>query len=131
MIFHHTTPSKLVTCLFATFTLAVPMQASAASTSPGAEALREGLAAYQKGNYRLAETKLSESHRQGLTQLEEVQQAHKTQAFIFCNTKRSVECEDAFQEALSLDPTYALSASERKNRVWASTFAKVKQRMRK
>jgi hypothetical protein len=60
-----------------------------------------------------------------------VQQSHKTQAFIYCNTKRNLECEEAFQEALSPDPSYELSAAERKNRVWASTFARVKQRMRK
>jgi tetratricopeptide (TPR) repeat protein len=131
MIFHHTIHRKLATCLFAALTLAAPIVASAASTSAGAQALREGLAAYQKGNYRLAETKLRESNRQGLTQLEEVQQANKTLAFIYCNTKRFLECEEAFHEALSLDPTYELSAAERKNRRWASTFTKVKQRLRK
>jgi tetratricopeptide (TPR) repeat protein len=131
MIFHHTTRSKPAACLFAATLLVAPLHLLAASASPGADALREGLSAYQNGNYRLAESKLAESHRQGLTQLEEVQQAHKTQAFIYCNTKRSMECEEAFQEALSLDPSYELSASERKNRVWASTFARVKQRMRK
>jgi hypothetical protein len=49
MIFHHTTHGKLVTCLFATLSLAASLQAGAANTSPGAQALREGLAAYQKG----------------------------------------------------------------------------------
>ncbi|MGA8514550.1 MAG: tetratricopeptide repeat protein [Burkholderiaceae bacterium] len=131
MIFHHTTRSKPAACLFAAALLVTPLHLWAASASPGADTLREGVSAYQKGNFRLAESKLSESLRQGLTQLEEVQQAHKTQGFIYCSTKRSMECEEAFQEALSLDPSYELTASERKNKLWASTFAKVKQRMRK
>lgn len=131
MIFHHTTRSKPAACLFAATFLVAPLHLLAANPSPGTDTLREGLAAYQKGNYRLAESKLSESLRQGLTQLEEVQQAHKTQGFIYCSTKRNLECEEAFQEALSLDPSYELTASERKNKRWASTFAKVKQRMRK
>ncbi len=100
-------------------------------SSPGADALREGLAAFQKRDYRTAEAKLAQSQEQGLSQLNEVQQAYKTQAFVYCQSKRTVKCEEAFTELLSLDRTFELSSSERRNPAWASTFAKVKQRMRK
>lgn len=98
--------------------------------SAGATALREGLAAYQKRDYRTAETKLAQSQEQGLSQFDEVVQATKTQAFIYCQSKRTAKCEEAFTELLSLEPTYNLSSSER-NPAWTATFAKVKNRMRK
>jgi hypothetical protein len=100
-------------------------------SSPGLGALREGLAAYQKRDYRTAEAKLALSQAQGLSQLEEVQQATKTLAFVYCLTKRTVQCEEYFTELLSLDRSFDLSSAERRNPAWAASFAKVKNRMRK
>jgi hypothetical protein len=100
-------------------------------SSPGAGALRDGLAAFQKRDYRSAEAKLALSQEQGLSQLEEVQQAYKTQAFVYCLSKRTVKCEEAFTQLLSLDRSFDLSSAERRNPAWAASFARVKQRMRK
>lgn len=99
-------------------------------SSPGAGALREGLAAFQKRDYRTAEAKLAQSQEQGLSQLNEVLQAYKTQAFVYCLSKRTAKCEEAFAEVLSLEPSFNLSSTER-NPAWSATFAKVKNRMRK
>jgi pyruvate/2-oxoglutarate dehydrogenase complex dihydrolipoamide acyltransferase (E2) component len=106
-----------------------PVQGQTIS-SPGLSALREGLAAFQKRDYRTAEAKLAQSQQQGLSQLEEVQQATKTQAFVYCLTKRTAKCEEAFTELLSLDRSYDLSGADRRNPAWAASFAKVKNRMR-
>jgi hypothetical protein len=100
-------------------------------TSAGAAALREGIASYQKRDYRTAEAKLALSQQQGLSQLDDVLQAYKHQAFIYCLSKRTVKCEEAFTEALSLDRSFDLSSTERRNPAWAASFAKVRNRMRK
>jgi hypothetical protein len=131
--FHHplTIRCKPLGGLLAGLLFAFSLHAQAADASPGAAALKEGMAAFDKGRLRLAEKKINAANKLGFTRLEEVQQAHKTLAFIQCGTHRPVQCEKSFEEALKLDPTFKLSAVERKNPLWTPTFNKVKQRMSK
>lgn len=99
-----------------------------ATASPGAAALRDGVAAYQKGQYRTAEIKLAESQKLGLNYVDELLQAHKTQAFVYCQTRRYAQCEKSFDSALSLDNRFDLTRAERGNPAWAATFAKARKR---
>jgi hypothetical protein len=99
--------------------------------SVGAPALNEGVAAFQKGEYRRAEAKLAESQKLGLKYVDEILRAHKTQAFLYCVTKRTAQCEKSFQSALDIDSGFDLSRAERGHPVWGPVFAKVKKKQSK
>lgn len=82
--------------------------------------------AFETGEYRKAETKLTESLRLGLYQ-EELLRAHKTQAFVYCVTKRSALCEQSFQSAFKVDSSFDLTRAERGHPVWGPVFSKVQK----
>jgi hypothetical protein len=96
--------------------------------SPGATALNIGIAAFQKGEYRRAEIKLIESQKLGLNNPDEQQLAYKTQAFLYCVTKRTALCEKSFQSAFAIDSAFDLTRAERGHPVWGPVFAKVKKK---
>jgi Tfp pilus assembly protein PilF len=96
--------------------------------SAGAVALNEGVAAFNLGEYRLAETKLAESFSQGLTNTPDILRAYKTQAFVYCVTMRTAQCEKSFETALGVDKKFDLSPSERQHPVWGPVFAKIHKR---
>jgi tetratricopeptide (TPR) repeat protein len=131
--FHHlsTIPRNPISGLLAGLLVAFSLQVQAADASPGAAALKQGMALFDKGLLGKAEKMVNKANKLGFTRLEEVQQAHKTLAFIQCGTNRPAKCEKSFEEALKLDPSFKLSAVERKNPLWTPTFNKVKQRMSK
>jgi tetratricopeptide (TPR) repeat protein len=131
--FHYplTTLSKPIGGLLAGLLVAFSVQAQTAEASPGAAALKQGMALFDKGLLGKAEKMVNKANKLGFTRLEEVQQAHKTLAFIQCGTNRPAKCEKSFEEALKLDPSFKLSAVERKNPLWTPTFNKVKQRLSK
>ncbi len=133
MNFHYplTTLGKPIGSLLAGLLVAFSLQVQAADVSPGAAALKQGMALFDKGQLRKAEQMVNKANKLGFTRLEEVQQAHKTLAFIQCGTHRPALCEKSFEEALKLDPSFKLSAVERKNPLWTPTFNKVKQRLSK
>lgn len=99
--------------------------------SAGAPALNEGVAAFQKGEYRRAEAKLAESQKLGLKYADEMVRAHKTQAFLYCVTKRAALCEKSFQAAFEVDSKFDLTRAERGHPVWGPVFAKVKRKQPK
>jgi hypothetical protein len=118
----------------------VPVQAPApapapapvvVATSPGAVALNDGVAAFQKGEYRRAEAKLAESQKLGLNYSDEQQRAYKTQAFLYCVTKRTALCEKSFQSAFNINSAFELTRAERGHPVWGPVFAKVQKRQPK
>ncbi len=100
-------------------------------TSPGLAALNEGVASFQKGEYRRAETKLAEGQKLGLNYVDELVRAHKTQAFLYCVTRRMAQCEKSFQSAFELDSTFDLARGERGHPVWGPVFTKVKKKQTK
>jgi hypothetical protein len=117
-----------------------PVQASApapapgpivVATSPGALALNDGVAAFQKGEYRRAEAKLAESQKLGLNYSDEQQRAYKTQAFLYCVTKRTALCEKSFQSAFDINSAFELTRAERGHPVWGPVFAKVQKKQPK
>jgi hypothetical protein len=93
--------------------------------------LTEGVAAFQKGEYRRAETKLAESQKLGLKYVDEIVLAHKTQAFLYCVTKRTAQCEKSFQSAFDMDSSFDLARAERGHPVWGPVFTKVKKKQPK
>ncbi len=101
------------------------------ATSPGALALNDGIAAFQKGEYRRAEAKLAESQKLGLNYSDEQQRAHKTQAFLYCVTKRTAWCEKSFQSAFDINSAFELTRAERGHPVWGPVFAKVQKKQPK
>jgi hypothetical protein len=109
----------------------VPAAPVVSGNSPGAPALNEGVAAFQKGEYRRAETKLAESQNLGLKYVDEIVRAYKTQAFLYCVTKRAALCEKSFQSAFDIDSSFDLSRAERGHPVWGPVFAKVKKKQPK
>ncbi len=97
--------------------------------SAGAGALREGVAAFNLGEYGRAEKKLLQSFAQGLTNTPDLLQGHKTQAFVYCVTARTALCEKSFTAALSVDKKFKLSANEQLQPVWGPVFSKVQRRV--
>jgi Tfp pilus assembly protein PilF len=97
--------------------------------SAGAAALREGVAAFNLGEYGRAEKKLVQSFAQGLTNTPDLLQGHKTQAFVYCVTARTALCEKSFTAALSVDKKFKLSANEQLQPVWGPVFSKVQRRV--
>jgi hypothetical protein len=105
-----------------------PAAPAVSGSSLGAPALNEGVAAFQRGEYRRAETKLAESQKLGLRYVDEIVRAHKTQAFLYCVTKRAAQCEKSFQAAFEMDSKFDLTRAERGHPVWGPVFAKVKKK---
>ncbi len=108
-----------------------PAPAATAAVSPGAAALRDGTSAFSQGEYKRAEAKLLESQKLGLNQTSEQLQAHKTKAFLYCVTRRSVLCEKSFAEAFATDKGFELTRAERGHPVWGPVFAKVQKKQPK
>lgn len=97
------------------------------AVSPGAVALREGIAAFGTGEYKRSEAKLLESQKLGLNQTSEQVQAHKTKAFLYCVTRRTALCEKSFAEAFDADKSFDLTRAERGHPVWGPVFTKVQK----
>jgi hypothetical protein len=96
--------------------------------SAGVAALNEGVAAFQKGEYGRADSRLKQSFLLGLTNTPDLLRGYKTIAFVNCVTQRIVQCEKAFEAAIAVDRKFDLSPSERSHPAWASVFAKVRKR---
>lgn len=96
--------------------------------SAGAAALREGTAAFERGEYGRAESKLAESFKLGLSNTPDLLRGLKTQAFVYCVTARTAQCEKSFDAAFNVDKKFNLTAAERQQPVWGPVFAKVQKR---
>ncbi len=92
-------------------------------------ALREGIKAFELGEYRRAEQRLAESQKQGLNSVPEQLQAFKTQAFLFCITRRTAQCERAFESAFAVDKGFSLSPGERGHPLWGPVYTKVQAKV--
>ncbi len=96
--------------------------------SAGGAALRQGVAAFEMGEYGRAESKLSEGFKLGLTNTPDLLRGYKTQAFVYCLTARTAQCERSFDAAFSINKKFNLTPGERQNPVWGPVFAKVQKR---
>jgi Tfp pilus assembly protein PilF len=92
---------------------------------PAERALQGGLRAYDDAQYADAEKQLNQALQGGLVSPRDRSAAHKTLAFIYCTSKRMLECEAEFRAAKGIDPTFALSKSEQGHPVWGPVYKKV------
>jgi Tfp pilus assembly protein PilF len=92
---------------------------------PAERALQGGLRAYDDAQYADAEKQLNQALQAGLASPRDKSAAHKTLAFIYCTSKRLLECEAEFRAAKQADPTFALSKSEQGHPLWGPVYKKV------
>jgi hypothetical protein len=90
----------------------------------GDQALADGLKFYQGGQYHLAETQLKTALQNGLSAPDDVANAHKHLAFIYCTSKRDKLCVAAFKAAKAADPAFALSKAEAGHPMWSKAYKK-------
>ena len=96
--------------------------------SAGGAALRQGVVAFDMGEYGRAESKLNEGFKLGLTNTPDLLRGYKTQAFVYCITARTAQCERSFDAAFSINKKFNLTAAERQHPIWGPVFAKVQKR---
>ncbi len=91
---------------------------------PAERALQGGLRAYDDAQYADAEKQLNQALQAGLASPRDKSAAHKTLAFIYCTSKRLLECEAEFRAARQADPAFALSKSEQGHPLWGPVYKK-------
>jgi Tfp pilus assembly protein PilF len=92
---------------------------------PAEKALQSGLRAYDDAQYAEAEKQLNAALKNGLVSPRDQAEAHKVLAFIYCTSKRPVECEAEFRAAKASDPAFALSRSEQGHPLWGPVYKKI------
>jgi tetratricopeptide (TPR) repeat protein len=98
-----------------------------------ASVLKEGIAAYNNGDYNGAIKRLTSAaeiwgasgSRAG--QLD----ALKYSAFSYCVTGRQIQCRQQFDKALKLDPNFDLAAGEKGHPLWGPAFSKAQKAAKK
>lgn len=89
-------------------------------------ALKEGVAAYNNGEYATAIKRLSSPDiaiGSKATQLS----ALKYLAFSYCLTNRATLCRQQFEKALKLDPAFDLAPGENGHPLWGPVFTRAKK----
>jgi Tfp pilus assembly protein PilF len=92
---------------------------------PAERALQAGLRAYDDAQYAEAEKQLNQALKGGLVSPRDQAEAHKTLAFIYCTSRRPLECEAEFRAAKTADPAFALSKSEQGHPLWGPVYKKL------
>ena len=90
------------------------------------DALREGIALYDKGDYHGAIRRLNGSDMNGAGQRERLA-ALKYTAFSYCLTGRQALCRQTFDRAFKLDPSFDLGPGEHGHPQWGPVFTQAKQ----
>lgn len=92
---------------------------------PAERALQAGLRAYDDAQYPEAEKQLNQALKTGLVSARDQAEAHKTLAFVYCTSKRLLECEAEFRAAKGALPGFALSKSEQGHPLWGPVYKKI------
>jgi Tfp pilus assembly protein PilF len=92
---------------------------------PAEKSLQAGLRAYDDAQYPEAEKQLNNALKGGLQSPRDQAEAHKTLAFVYCTSKRMLECEAEFRAAKAADPAFALSKSEQGHPLWGPVYKKI------
>lgn len=96
------------------------------SALPTAEQrLKSGVTQYEEGNYAEAQRLLQASLAEGLPSRTDQARAHKHLAFIYCITERPAQCRQEFNNALTADPKFTLTAAEAGHPSWGPVFRSV------
>lgn len=88
-------------------------------------ALRDGIRLYNDGDFNAAIKRFSSSDITGGSVRTRLA-ALKYTAFSYCVTSRPVQCRQAFEKALKLDPSFELAPGERGHPLWGPVFEKAK-----
>lgn len=92
---------------------------------PAERALQSGLRAYDDAQYADAEKHLNQALQARLVSPRDRSAAHKTLAFIYCTSKRMLECEAEFRAAKQAEPGFALSKSEQGHPLWGPVYKRM------
>lgn len=87
---------------------------------------RQGVRAYENGQYKEAEQLLRGALDGGLAGKAEQVGANKYLAFIACTSRQQEACRNYFGRALTIDPAFELSRTEAGHPVWGKVFRDVK-----
>lgn len=106
-------------------TIAAPIAAPV--ISPDMQALKDGLQLYNNGDYTGAIKKLNTSAEIWGGQNKAIQlEAIKHIAFSYCVTSKTLLCQQQFERALKLEPSFDLAAGEKGHPLWGPVFVKSK-----
>ena len=109
-----------------------PAEPPAPVISPDVQALKDGTALYDAGDYNGAVKKLSGANEIWNGHNKDVQlSALKIMAFSYCVTSRAQLCRQQFDKALKLDPAFNLSPGEIGHPIWGPVFLKSKNAVKK
>jgi len=100
--------------------------APAVPADPAQAALRDGIAAYNNGDYKGAIKKLGASEIAKSSKANQLI-AIKYTAFSYCVTRRPGPCRQQFDKALKLDPGFELETGENGHPLWGPVFARAKR----
>ncbi|MFZ6710206.1 TssQ family T6SS-associated lipoprotein [Undibacterium sp. TC9W] len=101
-----------------------PVEPTVPALSPDVQALKDGTALYDGGDYNGAIKKLGGNEIWSGHNKDVQLGALKIMAFSYCVTSRTQLCRQQFDKALKLDPTFNLSAAEIGHPVWGPVFLK-------
>jgi tetratricopeptide (TPR) repeat protein len=126
------------TCLILTLTLGVltscetvpehvqerPPSPEEIAAEKSEEALRQGIALYEKGDFEQAIQRLSGAYWiwDAASPVAVKVKAHKYIAFSYCVTNREEQCQAQFEHAIRLDRHFILAEAERGHPMWWKTY---------
>ena len=88
-----------------------------------------GINYYEEGEYESAEKNLKLALSLGLANSEDIKNAHKFLAFIYCTSDRQALCKTEFKKAFEIDPNFTLSPAESGHPMWQPAYDKIKSQM--
>jgi hypothetical protein len=103
--------------------------AAKAATASDTQALKDGVALYNNGEYNAAISKLLGSPEITKSKSKAVKvEALKYAAFSYCVTSRTQLCRQQFDRALKIDPRFDLTPAEIGHPIWGPVFSSAKKK---
>jgi hypothetical protein len=107
---------------------AVEIPRVASTSNADIQALKEGIAMYNDGDYNGALKRLSNATEIWSGRNKSLQvSAFKYMAFSYCVTSKTQLCRQQFERALKIDPSFDLLPSEIGHPIWGPVFLKAKK----
>lgn len=100
-------------------------KAQKAIEDKGRTVLGDGVSLYQNGYYSQAEAKFLSPDVWAASDATRVE-ALKYLAFTYCVSERKVQCRQAFERALQINPSFTLDAAESTHPLWGPEFKAAK-----
>ena len=102
-------------------------RADAAQNGREQVALREGIRLYNEGDFNGAIKRLNSNDIRSGAPLRTRTTALKYTAFSYCVTSRPKQCQQTFEKALQIDPTFSLDPGEEGHPLWGPAFERAKR----